>query len=88
MRSAAGASARLSLGPYLTGLLAKSRAYALLLLGELDGEAATAARDETRDLQAWDVYRALLAHLGPVLSVDLQRETARFTITPYRDADD
>jgi hypothetical protein len=50
-------------------------------------EAAAAARDATRNLRAWDVYRALLAHLGPALGVDLQRESARFTITPYRDAD-
>jgi hypothetical protein len=81
-------AARLPDDAYLTGLLERSRAYVLLLLGELDEEAAAAAREQTRDLQAWDVYRALVAHLGPALGVDLQREAARFTITPYRDADD
>jgi hypothetical protein len=85
---------RLPADPYLTGLLDKARLYVLLTLGELDpsagsgqAEAAAVARDATRDLQAWDVYRALLAHLGPALGVDLQRESARFTISPYRDAD-
>jgi hypothetical protein len=81
-------AARLPDDPYLTGLLQKSRTYALLQLGELDEETTAAARAETRDLQAWDVYRALVAHLGPALGVDLQREVARFTIAPYRDADD
>lgn len=81
-------AARLPDDPYLTELLAQSREYTLLLLGELDEEAAAAARERTKGLQAWDVYRALLVHLGPALGVDLQREIARFTITPYRDAED
>ena len=81
-------AAHLPADGYLADLLGTSRTYALLLLGELDDEAAAAAREPTRKLQAWDVYRALVAHLGSALGVDFQRETARFTITPYRDADD
>jgi hypothetical protein len=78
---------RLPADAYLTDLLEKARAYVLLALDELEEEAATAARERTQNLQAWDVHRALLAHLGPALGVDLQRETSRLTIAPYRDAD-
>lgn len=78
---------RLPADPYLTGLLEQARLYVLLVLGELDDEAAAKAREETTGLQAWDVYRALVVHLGTALGVDLQREVARLTITPYRDAD-
>ena len=78
-------AARLPDDPYLTGLLEKARSYVLVSLDELDEEAAASAREKTRDLQAWDVYRALVAHLGPALGVDLQREAARLTIAPYRD---
>jgi hypothetical protein len=81
-------ASRLPNDAYLLDLLETSRAYVLLLLGELDDEAAAAAREHSKGLQAWDVYRALVAHLGPALGVDLQREAARFTIAPYRDADD
>lgn len=85
---------RLPDDPYVIGLLEKARLYVLLVLGELDpstsagqADAAAAAREATSGLQAWDVFRALAVHLGTALGVDLQRETARFTITPYRDAD-
>jgi hypothetical protein len=80
-------AARLPDDPYLTGLLERARLYALLALGELGDEAAATARDDTCDLQAWDVYRAIAAHLGPALGIDLQHEASRCTIAPYRDAD-
>ena len=73
--------------PYLTGLLDQARQYLLLHLGELSDDDAAAARDKTRDLQAWDVYRALVAHFGTVLGLDLQREATRYTVEPYRDVD-
>jgi len=73
--------------PYLTGLLDQARLYLLLHLGELSDDDAAAARGATRDLQAWDVYRALVAHFGTVLGLDLQREAARYTVEPYRDVD-
>jgi hypothetical protein len=78
---------RLPADPYLMGLLEKARLYVLLVLGELDEEPAAAAREAASGLQAWDVFRALAVHLGTALGVDLRRETARFTITPYRNAD-
>jgi hypothetical protein len=73
---------------YAAELLATSRTYALLQLGELAEEASVAARKEVSGLQAWDVYRAVSAQLSTALGIDLQRELTRLTITPYRDADD
>jgi hypothetical protein len=73
---------------YLTGLLDQTRLFLLLQLGEPpDDDALTAARTSTRDLQAWDVYRALVAHLGMAHGLDPQREAGRYTVEPYRDVD-
>lgn len=73
---------------YLSDLLQKSRDYGLLAFGELDDEAAAAAKLATEKLQPWEVFRALAAHLGNAFEVDLQREAIRWTITPYLDAAD
>lgn len=74
---------------HLAELLQASRDFGLLALGELDEEAAAAARASTEKLQVWDVFRALIAHLGDGFGVDLQRETIRWTVSPYLDpADD
>jgi hypothetical protein len=73
---------------YLHGLLAQARDFGLLAFGQLDDQAEAAARESTAKLQAWDVFRAVTAHLGASFGVDLQREAARFTIQPYQHPDD
>lgn len=73
---------------YLAEQIDAARQFVLLSLGELDEETAAAAREMTKGLQSWDVYRALVACLGPALGVDLERESARYTIAAYRHADD
>jgi hypothetical protein len=74
--------------PYLGELLGNARQHALLSLGAVPDDEVDTVRKHVGGLQAWDVYRTLLAHLGPALGLDLQRETSRLTVEPYRDADD
>lgn len=89
LRHIAGANAeRLPTDEYLAGLLERARTFVLLTLGELTPEEAGAARATVKGLQAWDVYRALTARLGDALGIDVQRETSRFNIRPYRSEDD
>jgi hypothetical protein len=86
---AAGATAdRLAPDEYLANLLAQGRQFVLLAVGELSGDAAAEAREATKGLQAWDLYRALVARLGEVYGLDVHRETARFSIASYQDLEE
>jgi hypothetical protein len=71
--------------PYLSELLENARLYVVLSLGEVPADDVDAVRKTVGGLQAWDVYRTLLAHVGPALGLDLQRETSRLSVEPYRD---
>ena len=73
---------------YLAELLESGRRYVLLQMGELPADEATEAREAVKRLQAWDVYRALVAQLGRVWGLDVHRETARFSIAPYQEAEE
>lgn len=72
---------------YLGESLDKARLVVLLALGEIHPDDVEAAQATTKDLQAWDVYRALVAHVSTAFGLDAQREVSRFTVEPYRDAD-
>ncbi len=88
VRAARAAADRLGTDDYLGNLLDLGRRYVLLAMGELEPSAATAARDELRSFQAWDLYHALAAHLGRAFAVDAHRETSRYSIAPYEAADE
>jgi hypothetical protein len=73
---------------YLGDLLERGRRYVLLAMGEVPPGEADAVRQAVKGLQAWDLYHALAAQLGRVYGLDVHRETARFSIAPYQDADE
>lgn len=73
---------------YLVGLLDRGRRYILLQMGELPADEAASTRQDVKGLQAWDLYRALTAHLGHVHTLDPHRETTRYSIAPYQATDE
>ncbi|MDP8922941.1 MAG: hypothetical protein M3O34_08715, partial [Chloroflexota bacterium] len=88
LRVARVTAERLPGDEYLGNLLERARTLVRLELGDVPAEEVDAAREAAKGLQAWDVYRALTARLGEALGVDVQRETARFNVRPYRSAEE
>ena len=88
VRAARTNADRLAADEYLGGLLERARRYVLLQIGELPDDQLAEAREAAKGLQAWDVYRALVAQLGRVWGLDVHRETGRFSIAPYQEVGD
>jgi hypothetical protein len=88
VRAARMNAGQLAPDEYLGDLLERGRRYVLLAMGEVPPGEADAVREAVKGLQAWDLYHALVAQLGRVHAVDVHRETARYSIAPYQDADE